>query len=117
MTHGDQLKRLWERYLSDLVAAPLLAFLGAHPRATLDCGHEYPHLHRVCDVALSGRMFRVNRCVTCGEALFFRPIPADVARPDEPGVPYRLSGAKLARWVDDVRRNDPKEETDWELYV
>ncbi len=97
-------------------ALPLLTFFDAHPQSMADCGHEYPSVHRVCDISLDGKAFRVTRCFTCGEALSFRPIPPEIAGPNESGVPYWLSGDKLAQWVKDVSSDDPKDDTDWERY-
>jgi hypothetical protein len=51
--------------------------------------------------------------VQCDERLTFTPIHAHVARPDEPGVAYRLQGSALKEWAD--READfPSENTvDW----
>ena len=112
----NRLRVLWEQYLLDGHAMPLLAFIEAHPQSMAACGHEYPHLHRVCDITLSGKAFRVTRCFTCGEELSFCPITTDIHRPYESGVPHWLSGDKLAKWIEDVSNDDPKEPTDWERY-
>ena len=97
--------------------AALLAFIAAHPQSMRGCGHEYPHLHRICDVQLGGKLFRVGRCLTCAEELSFEPIDVAIAHLDEAGVPYWLTGMKLANWVDEMMRDgDPKEAIDWERY-
>lgn len=112
----NQLRLVWELYLNTGEATSLLAFIEAHPQSMQACGHEYPHLHRISDIVLNGRAFRVTRCFACGEELSFLPISSDTAAPKLGGVPYWLSGAKLGQWIEDESREDPEEDVDWEKY-
>lgn len=113
MAWRDQLVLLWEHYLLDGASAPLLSFIEANSHHMVACGHAYPQLHRICDVSLERKAFRVTRCLTCG--LSFRSISSDIAS-EHAGVPWWLKGEKLARWVNDVSEMDPEEDTDWEQY-
>jgi hypothetical protein len=112
----DVLRLIWEQYLLDGEPTPLLAFIEAHPESMTACSHEYPHMHRICDIILNEKAFRVTRCVSCGEELSFPPITSDIAQCGGSGVPYWLSGAKLSQWVEDVTSHDPEEAADWHKY-
>jgi hypothetical protein len=117
----EQLRLVWEQYLSGGDGSALHAFIEAHPKSMTDCGHEYPYLHRVCDVRLGGRPFRVGRCITCGEELSFTPVNECLARVGVAGVPYWLSGAKLAQWVEQEVNGGPDwkpaRAVDWKRYL
>jgi hypothetical protein len=109
-----QFRALWEAFANGGDAAPLLAFLREHPEAAVHCGHDYPQLHRVMDVMLDGKPYRLLRCATCGEELTLAPLDASAATSE--GVPYWLNGVKLLDWVEDERRSPAEEPVDWERY-
>jgi hypothetical protein len=94
-----QLRIRWEIYLVAGNSHPLLVFLGQYPQAAARCAHAYPYEHRITDVVLGDRAYRVGRCVLCNERLTFAPIALEVACPGETGVPYRLQGGALRNWV------------------
>ena len=110
-----ELQPLLEDFLKSREEAPLLKVLREHPEAMVHCGHDYPYLHRVVDVALRGQTHRVLRCTLCNDELTFKPIPADIASPSE-GVPHWLKGPKLRRWAEGEAEFPTKGEIDWERF-
>ncbi|QOV91196.1 hypothetical protein [Humisphaera borealis] len=111
----NKLKLAWERYLADGNAAQLLHLLQTASDAKR-CIHAYPSLHRICDIIVEKHPYRVMRCVACNETLFIEPISFEVAKLDQPGVPYRLNGDRLRQWVSDETLYAPKEVVDWAKY-
>lgn len=109
----EELRRLWEGYLKDGIAEPLLQFLLANPDVIGPCEHKHPYMHRLCDVRLNGQDWRVGRCILCDERL-------DFSRTDyyssQPGVPYWLTGEMLKRWVEEEVEEPSKDAVDWERY-
>ena len=103
-----ELRQHWDLFTQDHNAAKLLAFVRNNPTVTTDCGHEFPYLHRICDVILEGQAFRLSRCSTCEEELSLKPIPLEIAHSNDPGVPYWLRGQSLRDWalktLDDAAR-------------
>lgn len=100
---------VWERFLADGDEAAFLAIVQALPsRPVPDAG--YPELHRISDAVLCGEPFRVVRLVDVedGETTLFIA-PTNHAAPESPGVPYRLQGLNLIRWVQDERTNPTRE--------
>ena len=99
----DKLKEHWERYLDKGTSSLLADFVIGHPQAQEVCAHEYPYLHRICDLTLYDKRFRVLRCIACNgiagnERLMFKPI--DVEYSGKSGVPYWLSGEGLRKWAE-----------------
>ena len=108
---------MWEAFARDGNAAPVLAFLRAHPQTGVPCGHGYPALHRVRDVMLGDTPYRLSRCSICDEELSLAAIdPPTAARLDDAGVPYWLTGERLRDWVEDERRQPSKGPIDWEQW-
>jgi hypothetical protein len=88
----------FERFLRDHDAAALLAAAG--PEREEPPGQaEFPEAHRLCDVVVEGKGWRVARVVDAlagGSRLFVEE--TDVPMP-KPGVPYSLQGNALLEWV------------------
>jgi hypothetical protein len=51
--------------------------------------------------------------VYCGERLIARIVPPAEARPQDPGIPYALSGQKLRQWVNQEAAHPAKGPIDW----
>jgi hypothetical protein len=111
-----ELRATWERYLRDGQAEPLARFLASHPEAVRACGHTYPLLHRIRDVVAGDAAYRVLRCAACDEDLTIQPIAAELARPDDDGVPYRLTGPRLRQWVVEETEHESDGPVDWRNY-
>jgi hypothetical protein len=107
----------WERFLADGDGLALLARLCPLSTRRPPGEVSYPEYHRVCDIELDGRAYRVNRLVDLDdgeERLFIEPTDApDLLRP---GVPYWLRGAALAEWVRQEAACLADDEVDWEWY-
>src|SRR5688572_13833338 len=110
-----ELRALWEQYELTGDTEPLAAFVETQASSLAECEHEFPYKHRICDVQLRGRYFRVLRCVECDEQLAFVPIAPNLAR-DVPGVPYWLQGEVLAAWLAEEAECPTKAPVDWERY-
>ena len=110
---NNELRPRWEIYLASGNSRTLLAFLGEHPEVGIPCPHRYPHDHRIADVVLRGQAYRVRRCVKCDERLTFTPIDKRFARPDEPGVAYRLQGWALREWAEREADLPSQNPVDW----
>ena len=88
----------FERFLRDRDARSLLCAAG--PARDHSPGRaRWPEVHRICDVVLDGRAWRVSRVIdtVTGEMTLFIE-PTDTPSP-EPGVPYSLQGEALLEWV------------------
>ena len=74
---------------------------------------EYPDFHRIVDISLGGKSYRVCREISSGEKLTFSLIdkPSDI-----PGVPIWLEGEKLKLWAKLEEENHSDVQTDWDIY-
>ena len=110
------LKDAYERFLRDNDEAALLAATEALPRHSLSNDVEYPEVHRICDIRLLGKTFRVCRLVDVddGEVRVFIE-PTSFAS-DEPGVPYWLQGERLLGWIRDETESPSKGPVNWDAY-
>ena len=114
----NELRRLWEPYLFDREPMALLASLQAQPQSMKDYGHEYPHLHRVCDVQLGANLPRraVRRLRGGAVVRADRRLRRRSGRGGRAVLAQRRE-ASLADWVDEMLRDgDPKAAVDWERY-
>ena len=106
----DELKIAWEAYLIDSDQAKLLTVVEKFIPADFDPDYELsdegfketmrtPYLasHRICDIKLCGRAFRVGRTSDESEILSIQPCASPSF--DEPGVPYSLTGEKLLNYI------------------
>jgi hypothetical protein len=112
----DVIRRAWERYLVDGDAVALLTAVREQRCGPLP-GAEYPELHRICDIDLCGRAYRVLRYVdrAGGDPELFL-VPTDVPGLDQPGVPYWLQGNALIQWIHDEIERPAEDQVDWEQY-
>lgn len=114
-TVNQELRVKWELFLATADGDQLLAFIDAHPEASMPCSHEYPMLHRIADFRHGEHAYRVTRCVACKEQLTVRLISADCAS-ESLGVPYDLSGSRLRDWVSSELKHPAKGQVDWERF-
>ena len=107
----------WEQFLVERNEPELLAVLVQLPIVGPP-SMEFPAMHRICDVELLGQTYRVCRFVDLidgRERLFLEPTAfADL---EEEGVPYRLRGAALCRWITDESESPSKDAINWEDYL
>lgn len=105
------LRTSWERFLQDDDES---AFIGAIRSAKFERPiGEYPWLHRISDIQLSNKWYRVIRFVDEAEQVFIQDCDTPSA---EPGVPYWLQGDALRRWIRDEEEAPAKGPIDWEQY-
>lgn len=110
--------QVWEHFLADGDASALLTSLSLVPSYDRPLDVDYPLIHRICDVELAGQGYRVTRVVNlsdCTETLFINPTNVPDYR--EPGVPYRLSGSALRRWIEDEIDDPEKGPVNWSEYL
>ncbi|MHA3774822.1 hypothetical protein ACXR0O_25155 [Verrucomicrobiota bacterium sgz303538] len=98
-------------YFSSGTSTALENFLMEWPQGIPLCGHDYPEAHRICDIRLMGRPFRLVRCAVCVENLSLYEVRESAFGPSS-GVPFWLKGACLNQWITDERRNLQDEEDD-----
>jgi len=107
----------WERFVKDGDASTLLARIHSTSPRQPPPGVSFPCLHRICDVELGGQAYRVTRLVDldAGQGRLFIETTDS---PDflQPGVPYWLQGAALAKWVEEESESPSDDEIDWEQY-
>lgn len=114
MKWRDELRQIWEEFRLKSDAAPLAAFLAAHPEAKEHCGHEFPYLHRIIDIELPDGFYRLLRCAKCKEELTFMPIPKKLAAVASPGVSYGMRGDRLQKWVEEQLLEEGRQnDSDW----
>ncbi|MCE3607541.1 hypothetical protein LXA47_28635 [Massilia sp. P8910] len=78
-------------------AAMLQFIIEKNPEIVVSYKGEYPDVHRITDVSLGDKCYRVCRQISAGEKLIFAPINEVMV---EPGVPLWLSGEKLNVWAE-----------------
>jgi hypothetical protein len=113
MNLQEQFKHQAHEFANTGDGAGLSALIANHPELCTTQAGEYPNFHRILDIWVGGRFFRVCRQISHGEALVAVPIdePSDV-----PGVPLWLTGEKLREWAVDEEENPSDEPTDWNKY-
>ena len=82
-----------------------------HPEIVTPVHGGFPDLHRIFDISIGFRSYRVCRMISEGEKLTLSLIKND-ASSDVDGVPIWLNGEKLKVWAE----NPTEEDTDWELW-
>lgn len=108
-----QLKSALFHYLKSGDDLELQQVIAANPEIISTEYGEYPDVHRLVDVRIGGRNFRVCRQISRGELITLTHIE-DLF--DAPGVPLWLTGEKLVLWAADEEENPSDEPTDWDRY-
>lgn len=91
----------------------LQSIIAAHPEIVTSNYGEYPDTHRVVDVCIGNKKYRVCRQISNGEKLTFSSIDEVM---DDSGVPLWLTGEKLMIWAKSEEENPSDEPTDWESF-
>ena len=112
MTLDDELRKAVEAFFSG-AHEELLGYVNANGFDSEPTG-SYPDLHRIADIRLAGIGIRLLRKTSENEKLFLVTIPEP--NEDVPGVPFWLSGNKLAEWAKEEKENPSDEKIDWEKY-
>lgn len=112
MSLQDKLKLLLSDYLESGDKSGLLAILEEYPEAVSAESGEYPDFHRITDIQLGSKIYRVCRQISQNEKLTFMEI--DELKDQVPGVPLWLEGEKLKAWAEED--SDTDEPVDWESY-
>ncbi|ALV08952.1 hypothetical protein [Roseateles depolymerans] len=109
----EQLKDALISFLESGDATEIGEIIASNPDlVSFNCG-DYPDVHRVMDLQLNGKSFRVCRQLSRAENITLTPID----EPSEtPGVPLWLTGERLMRWATDETENPADEPTDWSKY-
>jgi hypothetical protein len=110
-----ELRQQVERFLAGGPPKPLLELLDRHPELQAACDHKYPFAHRIRDLSLGDRYFRLGRCILCGERLFLAPIDREIYMEEE-GAPLWLTGKGLRDWAKHEDRQPMKDSVNWEDY-
>ena len=82
-----------------------------HPEVITSVDGYFPDLHRIFDISIGFRSYRICRKISECEKLTLSLIKNDTLS-DVEGVPIWLSGEKLKVWAE----NPAEEDTDWELW-
>lgn len=111
----DELKIAWESFASDSDQAKLLQVVEKYIPDDFDPDYggsdewgvdtmDAPYLetHRVCDIELCDKFFRVTRTSDPSETLSITPTNSPAL--DVPGIPYSLTGKKLMHFIQGKQR-------------
>ena len=116
------LQSAYESYLSTHDDAALLSAIQTHGGNPAPDDVDAPLVHRINDIQLDGKWFRIVRVVSLPtgntELLIY---PTDFGS-DSPGVPYSPTGESLLRWVHDELNSEADDwdtwpATDWSKYL
>ena len=113
---SDPLTLAYSQFLDDGDVTSFLEAISQHGGRAPSDDVDYPHSHRICDVTLDSRGFRICRVYDVDDRssrLFV--FPSDYVS-DHTGVPFWLTGDALHRWVVDEAESPAKAEIDWEQF-
>src|SRR5687768_13996152 len=114
---ADPLHTAFERFERDRDEEALLAAIREHGGRAPSKDVYFPVAHRSCDIRLGGTGVRVGRVADPDDRTTKLYIyPADSESLTEPGVPFRLQGEGLWRWVEDEARSPSKGPVQWGRY-
>ncbi|RCS56456.1 hypothetical protein [Parvibium lacunae] len=108
-----ELKSSLINFLTSGDESSLIAMIDEHPEIVTSVYGDYPDFHRVVDVVIGGKYYRVCRQISNDERLTLSVIdePSDVS-----GVPIWLEGEKLRKWAEAEEEDPSDEPVDWEKY-
>jgi hypothetical protein len=113
MSIQSQIKDALLRYLESGDVTDFGRLIDACPEIISIGYGEYPDMHRLMDLKVEDRNFRVCRQISQKENITLTPID-DLS--DTPGVPLWLTGEKLTLWAAHEQENPSNEPTDWSKY-
>jgi len=97
--NDDVLVSALETYFATGEESSLLPVLVHYSDIHVDCCHQFPAKHRIADIRIGDRSYRIVRCVFCKESFQVFAISSKIARPHVPGAPLWLRGDSLRYWV------------------
>ncbi len=124
----DELKIAWENFLQNSEQATLLKVVEEYIPEDFDPNYELsdewfietmkkPYLatHRICDIELCGKPFRVTRTSDAAEILTI--LPCKEPSFDQPGVSYSLSGVALQKYIHGKQQALEDEDAKWQAEI
>lgn len=109
----SELKHALDDLLNSGAVSALESLIDSHPEAVARKSGDYPDFHRIVDIQIGTKHYRICRQISAGEVLTVLPIEEAL---DSPGVPIWLQGEKLRSWARIEEENPSDDPTDWELY-
>ena len=86
-----------------------------YPEIVTPVHGDFPDLHRIFDISIGFRSYRVCRKISEGEKLTLSLIKND-ASSDVEGAPIWLTGEKLRVWAESEVESPSKEAIYWEVW-
>ena len=114
---ADPLQAAFERYLADCNESALLLAIQRYGGRAPSCDFDWPSAHRIGDISLGGSSYRVIRVFDPDDRstrlyIYSTNSPHNA----EPGVPFRLQGEALQRWIEDELQLPTKAPVPWSRY-
>lgn len=108
------LRVAYEKYLHDCNVAQFANAIEQHGGIEPPPEVDLPIVHRICDVYLEDKWYRIVRVYDLSSREWDMLVYATNAGNDQLGVPYRLQGSGLHQWVIDELAIASDEDSDWE---
>jgi hypothetical protein len=109
----NELKSALVGFLNSGDESAIQSIIAAHPEIVTSSYGDYPDTHRVVDIRIGNKRYRVCRQISTGEKLTLSLIDEVM---DDPGVPLWLDGEKLRAWAKSEEESPSDESIDWENY-
>jgi hypothetical protein len=93
--------------------AALKNIIDIYPATVSSMSGDYPDMHRVMDLIVGNKCYRVCRIISQNEKLILVEINEIM---DSPGVPLWLCGEKLLEWAFSEEENPSSDPVDWEYF-
>jgi hypothetical protein len=107
------LKSALADFLDSKNDATLKNIIDIHPEIVGPMSGDYPDMHRVMDLMVGNKCYRVCRIISQNEKLILFEIDKIM---DNPGVPLWLCGEKLLEWALSEEENPSSDPVDWEYF-
>lgn len=113
MTIQDDLKIAIEAYLAGGDKLLLENIIKRNPEIITTKSGEIPDFHRIMDIKIKGKFYRLCREISNNESLLLKltNVPSDVD-----GVPFWLQGEKLKSWANEELENPSDGPIEWDKY-
>ncbi len=85
-----------------------------HPEVMSSDYGIYPDFHRIADICIGSKCYRVCRQISEGEKITLSLIDEPIS--DVPGVPIWLEAEKLKEWARSEEDDPSQGPIDWEQY-
>ena len=118
---SDKIQKAYKIFRKTGIKSELLKILKQNP-CSLPDHIDYPEIHRIEDINFGDCAYRVNRVWKNGKAEFCI-VPCTTPNFKGQGVPYKLTGWRLDKWIQDEKEleddedYDPCEPTNWSYYL